>query len=153
MSIFLALGCSLCWGVSYTIIKTTSEQLNTSTIYIVYSLILFLFYILYASIKNEISDQFEILITLPKKTALILFAHTTLDVMATFIFLTGYKMVENGGGNSVASYIALTSTYPMFVLFFDWILYKNSNYKFEFVIPGIFFIIIGIVLLSFSTRK
>jgi drug/metabolite transporter (DMT)-like permease len=142
---FYSFFAAILWGVGFTILVPASAKLKVYTIYTLYGLSTFLVNLAFVAITNGF-DDFKLLGNW--KTAMCLISYIILSIVASIIFLLGYK-VE---GINPGIYIMISNAYPIITLILSFFFLGKTNINPYYASFGIILTFIGCGLLAMSNK-
>ena len=152
LAIGCSLTCSILWAIGYLFLNTAIKSLNQFSIDFIYGIsitLVNLFIIIFYS-------GFENLFLLGNNNKIFLqvLIYVSCFILSSNIYLYGYSRASKS--ISVSAYVSISSCYPLFLFIFTY-LYSSSSQEpknINWFTTGfaILFILIGIILLSLSTK-
>jgi len=138
--------CSVLWGVSYTLLRPVSAEIQKYTINSIYGLSMFIINMVALAITNQYSD---FLLINNLKVILCLTFYVILSVAAGILFLVGYNIEGINSG----VYTLISSTYPVLTLILSYIFLDQRNINPYFASFGTILTIVGVSLLALSKNS
>jgi len=142
--IVLASACACCWGVGYSFLQPVREVVHPHTIQTIVGIanVLVGFF---GSLGHHDLSNYHVFATswkIPVYTAV----YVSLFVGASLMQLIGYEWIQGNSG----PYNAICSTYPMINLVVAFFFFQQRNLNLPYVLPAMFLIILGVVLLAIA---
>ena len=137
-----AVGAALIWGVHYPLVGRAMQVASPITIYILPNIILFLF--LPFIYKIVISDYYSIIkSTWDVKLSVFLIMFTSI------IGSVGVYKAIHSSNATLASLIEIT--YPLFVVIFSWLLFRENHLNLPVLIGGLLVIVGTGIIIYFNS--
>jgi drug/metabolite transporter (DMT)-like permease len=138
----------LCWGISSVVLIPVSKTIPVPVISVGYGGILVISNFLYIIFTNGVDGFYS----LAQGTLILNYmGYIILSVVANFVNLQGYTLASPQSATGV--YTAICSTYPLVTLIVAYCFAGQTQLKLELVIPGMFMIIGGVILLILGQSK